>query len=589
MRTHRTPRLLRALVGVAVATLLAWGGGGGPRAEAYYEESHLTGDDVRLAVEASGVARIEHLITWRVVAGQPRTIDLVGVEPGARPEPTASVEADDGRVLPASVAMVPGRGLRVTVTEPKAVHHGQQYRLKVAYTVNLVEAGELTREATDYRLLWRAPVLPEGLEGPKVTFLLPAALEAPAALVGEGAMRDDGVVATVKRTQDHDEIELMRPHVGRGEEVLWAVRIAARAFDAGSPALAAPPPPPRHDEPAGPAMPSYALAAVLAAALAWAVHRRATRFDALGHLAGARPRGLVCVSSRERAALAGSALFVGLSLQLVDAPLAGALAIVVAMVCSVVRAPRAQAETRGPGRWLLLRPEEAFVSPRSGTARGKLVTALGLSLALAGLVAAGRLLASLQPEARLFLPLDAVVLLPLLGSGLASQLPPDRVSRGARWLARCFRRIQATRSLRASPWARVPTGLARPDEVRVLVVPREPMPGLSGIEIGLAWGHAATSFVAAPEVLVRVHEATAAAARMTTLAPSLIPVPGRKPEERVYRLLPRFPTCAATVALVESLGNRLVDRRVVERACAREDRRIPPEERARAEALAVQA
>ena len=229
-------------------------------------------------------------------------------------------------------------------------------------------------------------------------------------------------------------------------------------------------------------------AAVLAAALAWAVHRRATRFDALGHLAGARPRGLVCVSSRERAALAGSALFVGLSLQLVDAPLAGALAIVVAMVCSVVRAPRAQAETRGPGRWLLLRPEEAFVSPRSGTARGKLVTALGLSLALAGLVAAGRLLASLQPEARLFLPLDAVVLLPLLGSGLASQLPPDRVSRGARWLARCFRRIQATRSLRASPWARVPTGLARPDEVRVLVVPREPMPGLSGIEIGAGVG-----------------------------------------------------------------------------------------------------
>ena len=61
--------------------------------------------------------------------------------------------------------------------------------------------------------------------------MLPAALDAPAALIGEGGMRDDGVASTLTRAPDHDELVLVRPHVGRGEEVLWAVRVAAKAFE----------------------------------------------------------------------------------------------------------------------------------------------------------------------------------------------------------------------------------------------------------------------------------------------------------------------------------------------------------------------
>jgi hypothetical protein len=126
----------------------------------------------------------------------------------------------------------------------------------------------------------------------------------------------------------------------------------------------------------------------------------------------------------------------------------------------------------------------------------------------------------------------------------------------------------------------VPTGRARPDEVRVLVVPRAPMPGLSAIEVGFARGHGASAFVSTPEVLVRVHDASAASARLTKLALDVPPVPGRKPEERVFRIVPRFPTLDATAALVLRLGLLLVDRRLADAACSdgwqEKERRVTP-------------
>jgi hypothetical protein len=552
-------------------------------ARAYYEESHLTGDEVRVTVDASGSARVEHTLSWRVIAGQPRSLDLVGVEPSAQPEPSAKLESEDGQAIAATVTPLPGRGLRLTITEPKALRHGQQYRVSVAYAVNLIEAGELERERSTYRLAWKSPVPPEGYDDSKVTFVLPSAPEAPAALVGEGGMPDNGVTSTLRREPEHDELQLTRPHVGRGEDVQWVVRTGARAFEGGrGPALAPPPPPPRHEDPAGPGGFAYGLVAILSLAFASTVHWKERRFGAASKAHGPSPRGLVPLRSWERAAAAGAALFVGVSLQLVDAPTAGAVAVVVAMICTVLRPSDATLPPRGPGRWLVLRPEEAFKSSglRRRLDRRWLVGAAAPVGATGLFFLAARLLAPSQPEALVALPLDALVLLPLFATGASSQLPPDRAEHGRGWLAGLFRRLQRNKRLRVSPWVRVPTGLGQPDEVRVLVLPREPMPGFGAIEVGFAWGRAATSFFATPEVLVRVEEATAASARMTTLFPEVIPVPGRKPEERVYRLAPRLPTREATAALVESLGRQLRDRRVSDIGRESEERRVPPEVRA---------
>jgi len=542
----------------------------GRPAAAYYEESHVTGDDVRVTVDPSGVARIEHFLAWRLVAGQPHGFDLAGTEPSAQPEPLASLEAEDGRLVPATLAVVPGHGLHLTILEPKSLRHGQQYRVHLSYGVDLAEAGELVREGGALHLLWKSPLPAEGFDDAKVTFILPTAVDAPGPLVGEGGMRDDGVASTLRRASDHDELELLRPHVGRSEEVLWAIQVSASAFDAAK-GIAPAPPAPRRDVAVGAGSLAYALAALLAFAFAMAVVWKDRRFAALGRAQGTSPRGLVPLRVWERAALGGACLFVGLSLQLVDVPLGGSLGVALAMACAVLRAPEVGARVRGPGRWLVLRPDEAFARPKSS--RVGIVVLVVVAPTLAFLV--GRLLAPTHPEARTFLWLDLVVLVPLLATGVASQLPGQRARRGP-WLARLFHRLQKAKNLRVSPWVRVPTGQVRPDEVRVLVVPRAPMPGLAAIEVGFASSDLGSSSEGGPEVLVRVQEASAASARLTSLALDIAPVPGRKPEERIFRVAPRFPTLNGTVALTLRLGRLLVDRRHADVAWERKERRVPP-------------
>ena len=535
---------------------LALGLASTPSAWGYYEESHLIGDAAHLTVASNGVALVEHSLTWRLLAGQPHTIDLLGTEPLATPESATSLVSDDGRSIPASVTPLPGKGLRVTVLEPKSLRHGL-YQLKVAYSVNLADAGELTREGSKYRLLWKSPVPTEGYEGPKVVFSLPPALEPPAALMGAGGMRDDGVAATLKRDPVHDDLELSRPHIGRGEEVLWAASVSAKAFDSGSgPVFARPPPPPLHDDPPPVGAWAHALLAALAAAFAASVVLRDR--SARGSL-----RGLVPLPSWERATAGGAALFAGASLQLADARLAGSALVALAMMCATARPQKRVAPPRGPGRWLALRPVDVF--PDRGPSGLRRLAPLGWVVAAAGVVLAfafaGFLLRAHEPEAPLVLPLDALAFLPLLVSILTPARAPasagEKDEPPRRWLALAplFEELRHRTGLRASPWARVPVGGDEPDEVRVLVVPREPMPGLVGIEIGLP------SDDGLPELLVRVQEATAASAKMTSLCPDVVPVPGRKPEERVYRVAPALPTRRGTVALVTSLVARLAERR----------------------------
>jgi hypothetical protein len=149
----------------------------------------------------------------------------------------------------------------------------------------------------------------------------------------------------------------------------------------------------------------------------------------------------------------------------------------------------------------------------------------------------------------------------------------------ARWLCRVFRALSRGGSgiLRVFPWARVPVQGADFDEVRLLVQPRIAMPGLLGLEVGIAWASTAGGPAASPEVLARVLEESPAAARLTSEFPLLRTVRGRRPEERVVRMLPRTPTHASTVALVRALAATLTDRRVsVESRPSAPERRAKP-------------
>ena len=244
------------------------------------------------------------------------------------------------------------------------------------------------------------------------------------------------------------------------------------------------------------------------------------------------------------------------------------------------RARFAQAP-RGPGQWLALSPAEAFAADRdfdlldAATVAGKLTC---LSAVLAS-IALGLALRPIDCAWAWLVPLDALALLPIFVTGSRHQLPPDRVRSPKRRLASLHRVLKRDDSIRVAPWARLPIGTASPDELRLLVVPRAPMPGVVGIEVGVAWIETPAGYVPETEVLVRVHDASAAAARMIALGSHHRTVPGRKTDERVLRLVPALPSRGGAVALVRRLARELRDRRktVPEHQVARgQERRLPP-------------
>jgi hypothetical protein len=544
-------------------------------ASAYYEESHVTGDEARISVDANGSARIEHVVSWHLVAGQLHFFDVTVLDPALSPETEASATAEDGRVYSATLVPREGNVLRVAFEEPKGLRHGR-YKIRFAYREDLAATHAFTRDGAMWRLAWTSPSFSDGYDGAKVTFVLPAAVDLPR--IAADADVDPGILFTVRVRGDTDEIELVKPHVARREAQSFSIRVAPRAFPGvRDPSLrpsAARPPQVVKARPLSPILLTLAAlaAGLLYAALVW---KAGARFDRACRELGVRAHGLVRLGLDMRAALAGALLGMGVLVEVEGFPTWGGAFIAVAMLMAVLRAPMVQAAPRGPGRWLALRPEEAFESEgrRRWVAMAQRVFLVLVTLG--ALAATTVLLHRLAPHALFVVALDAFAVIPVIATGRRSQLPPS-ARRGASWLHKLWSQLSKEKTLRVAPWARVPTGCTEPDEVRVLVLPRTSMPGLTGIEVGTVTWPSATCYGSTPEVLIRVHESTAASARMTTLLSRLRPVPGRVPEERVYRLVPRIPTRHGTALLVRRLGRELEDRRNADLPWAREERRLPP-------------
>jgi hypothetical protein len=547
-----------------------------------WQEAHEVTDEVKVLVDPDGTAHFDHAIAYRVVRGPLRAFDVIGVEKSAVPDKDVLVTAPDGRELTAQAEMhdpsenavgVHQGVLRVTVDEPRALMRGT-FVFHVKYKVDLVAAQELVRDGAMWRLAWAAPVANEGFDGGRFTFTVPAAPTEPRALNPATGATDESILSTLHRAPDHDELELVRPHVSRGEAAAWTIRLDPRAFpEVSAPQLRPPPPPPAPppdratDVALGVAL--LAIAALYALLVAHKDRAVCLACEGIGRL-----RALVPLPRAWRAFLAGVALAGATLLEVVARPTTAAIALAAAVALAALRAPAARPAARGPGHWLAIRPEDAFVAAARrhwldiGGRAGK-ITAACVTLLLAGAAIA---LWRIDSEAPYFVALDSVVLLPIFLTGRASQAPPDLARAPAAALGALFERLRKRKrgaaELRVVPWARIPTGRTSPDELRLLVLPRVAMPGLLGIEVGVAWGRTPTGYAPSPEVLVRVQELTSAAARVSALAPGARAVPGRRADERVVRLVPRATSRAGTAALVERLASELVDRRkrIAERA-----------------------
>src|SRR5258708_6502471 len=85
-----------------------------PSARAY-QEAHLRGDDVRITVDAAGHAQVEHALTYRVMSGTLKQVDLNGLEATASLDTQATVAPEEGEGSIAQVEPHGDHGLRVTM------------------------------------------------------------------------------------------------------------------------------------------------------------------------------------------------------------------------------------------------------------------------------------------------------------------------------------------------------------------------------------------------------------------------------------------------------------------------------------------
>lgn len=552
---------------------------------------HETSDDVRVEVGTDGVATVQHHLRYRVVAGHFKAFDLSGVDARGEATPEISLtraqrdpEARGGAEIAAHVEASPKASgtLRVVVDEGKGLGRGA-YVLDVKYRLDLVATKMLTRDGAMWKLAWAAPPAPEGRDGARVVFDLPAAPTEPRLAA---AAESTTTLATLRRSVERDELELVRAHVPRGEPVTWAARVDPKAFPRVTAPELRPPPAAPIEAPSmlGSDLKRALVAcgfAALAGALAALLRKKQQAVREAAALRGARARPLVPVPWRAGPFVYGIAAALALAMLLWWSPIGGAATAALAMALAAHRAPEPVARPRGPGAWRPVADPRALVPGRPpplptdaldvATTRARLL----LAAIAAGVGASAWLLREHVPQIAIALPLASAALLPIFVTGTRAQLAPTPTELASRVLRPTRDALAAVLDLahvEVRTIGRVvgPTGDARAsasldalDEIRLVCAPRDRTPGLRAIELALA--PCPRGLGATPEVLVRFDEASSASERIARLAPGAPVVPGRTPEERVVRLSPEEATPRATAALVAKWVMALEGRRATDR------------------------
>jgi len=552
------PRIIVWLMGLSLWLAVA-------QAQAWVETRLIT-DEVTVEVDRSASAIIDHRITLRVHGGPLKSFDLASADKDVTPlESTVAPVAAQGAAaasVPLELVPRPAGGLRVNITAPRGLSRGV-FVFRIRYRRTLAPGDDIRRDGAMLRMRWTGPSWPEGRDNVGCTFVLPSGPTEPRAPTlttrneHTGALdASEGVFfAETRRASDHDEITLLRPHVARGEAVTWTVYVDPRALgEVTEPGLRpTPPESPRAELPAEKRA-VYAVAAafllfgfsLLVGAKAWQVAR---------HCRGvAEPRPLLPLPTSVRVLLAGPALVAGVAMQLrLDDPAWGTLAVLAALGLAAYRRPLFRRKPRGPGKWLPIADGEAFAQPPrakgawldAGTRTGRLFFLLTLTMVAILTYVVGRASA----YHAYLVAFNAVVLLPIFGTGRLADLPPHPIGGSGPHLARIAQKLRAHAAMRAVAWARLPDGAEAFDELRLLCAPRVPLRGFVGIEIGFVAVAGAGGFFRLPEVLVRVMDASPCHDAFRHLRPGARWLRGRRAEERVLTLAPRLPTLSMTTAL----------------------------------------
>jgi hypothetical protein len=542
-------------------------------------ELSVKSDNATIDLESNGAAVVSHEILLRVRGGPFKGLSVVGVDPDALPLPETSLaSATSGRAsgpeIPL-VAMVENGELQLTIEGGSRVGAGQ-YVLKLAYQTQLLSRGLIEPRNGQATLRWVGPRFNDGIDSMRVVFRLPHGSQPPRVPDADPAGGQLGIVAEYdgvflsdyRRADDKDELEVVRPHVAKGEPVVWRVQFDAASVGLGAKLEQTPMLEPKVSQP--PVFPSTGrrlrlgdLWLIVLSGLSYGllVYYKARSMVRATARHGGTARPLVPWGPRLRALLAALSISLASGLLLLSPlPLLSAPLLVWTMALATELAPSTPSPRRGPGSWRNLSAKQAFARQSLPLAPGRwldvgTLPGLGvLVLVLAGLSWLAARQFSLAAPRGVSIVIEMATLLPLFFTGRAVDLPAPGVTRARPLLRGLFRRLRREAGVHATMLGRFPQEQEHPDELRLLMMPHKALLGLNAIEVACEFYPTPFGLRAALVVLVRVSEGSPA---YEALAHCSLWSRGRTPGERAAVLRPRVPTVANTQALLCQLRERL--------------------------------
>jgi len=537
----------------------------------------------QLELSADGTAMVRQVLSVEVRSGAFRSLTLQSLDLDAQPLGGATVTrlAGPGTTThPVPVQLAIDAGRIELALPPRKGLRGRTFLLEFGYRTALLGRG-LIHDLPDGRaeLTWTGPRLDEGIDSVTLLLRLPAARLAPEAgdPSSENAQANPGnfgiVMSTLRRSEQADELEIVRAHVARNEAPRWRVRFDRSWLDGAAPAAASVASAPstsivpgREQDIAWPTPPAAPRRAALSLGGLWVV-LGGLGYGLLvaykGSLAtraavqrGCRARGWVPWRSAYRAAAAGVALAAAAAVVLwLDTPWLAGAALLLALGLAALRPPEVEALLRGPGHWETL-ASTALETTRSpalpgawldlGCHRGCLL----LSSALAAITWRASALFESSPYLGACLLLGSPALLPLFCTGRAAELPEPAPDGSRRFLREVRRELSDDTELVVQPLGRIAAANGELDELRLGISPAHGLPGLIGMELGLELRRGLGGYEREPVVVIRAADGSAC---QLALPRQLTWTRGRSSDERAALIRPRLPSVAVCVALIREL------------------------------------
>lgn len=539
-------------------------------------EKTVTSDSVTIDVERDGTAVVAHEILFAIRGGPLPELAVAPVDPDAEVEDDATATlARSGNAAGFPIplgATVDGTRLALKVQVGKGLRSGT-YLIRFRYKTNLWNGEKIRAAESGTLVAWSGPSFSDGIDSARVVFRFPESSKPPRAPSQKGDSADiaddaNGVfLSYVRRGATKDEIEIVRPHVAKGEVVSWRAVVDPSTFDplANPPAATPEEAPstkvvtaPKARAPGRRTSTWLVLAlASLAYGLLGAVKSHWTRRTSEQRRAVQKP--LVGWPASVRSVLAALLLFGAGACVIETLPPSAAMACFALAVALCTHLPaRMSPPLRGPGDWVDL-GKDALPDDTERALPGRVLdvaTPLGFSIfavGLAGFVAAAFMALKVSPYYGVAIGVASATLFPIFCTGRPSELPVSLAVLPGDLIDWLLMDLGKEPDLVLGIIGRVPRGTSNPDELRLRIMPKQPLPGLRAIEVGLDLHQGPLGIFALPFVIVRTLDGSSAA---DALPKGVYVTRGRGVDERVAVLRPKVPTNRVLARLVRVLTRR---------------------------------